>query len=96
MNNAGLSSREIGRQLGRIHTVISQQTNDVQNNLVKHIHEKTGRYCLLDVAPFPAARSGSNLPTCGPYAKLISGSFLRDKWPTLPIGKSGPEHDLEN
>ena len=56
-------------KLGRNHTVISQlvrkyqQTNDVkkrhcQQNLVKHLHEETGRYYdLFDVAPFPAARS---------------------------------------
>ena len=34
--------------------------------------------------------AGPDLPTCGPYAKLISGSFLRDKLVSvgtqIPVG----------
>ena len=70
MNNAGLSCRETGRQLGRNHIVIlvdfyentnkpkMSMTGTGQKNLVIHLHEKTERhYDLFDVTHFPAARS---------------------------------------
>ena len=74
-----LPSNKYGGQLGQNYTAISRfvgkyqqimmsRTRTVQDNLVKHIHDNTGRYYLYDGVPFTAPRSWE-------IARFLTGSF---------------------